>query len=151
MAAPAHYALRAFCHVTGTERVFRLLVETALGVQKYAPPQKFFELRGNATHAPDERIPSGSSVAEVLDDPKCISQDTRAYHDGGLCYYGRPQQKWRRNETTSDPPAGMLFAVWVNDRGEIDDWDWTPENEDEPGTPLYVDGAIVWRKNREGT
>ncbi|HET6247518.1 MAG TPA: hypothetical protein VFE47_07475 [Tepidisphaeraceae bacterium] len=71
---------------------------------------------------------------EVVSCPLIIGDGLRT--DGSLkkgqAYYGRPKRRWFNDGTTSEPPPGMLFAVYVDAEGSVFDWDWKCETECAP-------------------
>ena len=140
-----HYALRALHPKTGDLRQLRLPQEVALNVLKYGPPAKFYELRGD-----DNAAETGSSVREVLTKPSAVFGGVREHEHGGLCYCGRPRQRWTNAEVKCPPPPGMVFLVFVSPADGVYEWRWEWASESNAEFPAGFDRrfeGLLWPRS----
>ncbi len=123
--------LDAFCWQTGRTRQLKMTAELALHVQKSGPRWRYYELRGDHSSTV-----AGSSVHEVLTEPVVVFGGLRDLQEGGVCYCGKPQQRWTEGGVRCPPPPNRVFLVFVNPRDEVFDWAWAEEDPEMPGYPV---------------
>jgi hypothetical protein len=78
-------------------------------------------------------------LPEILGDPKAIFEGLRRDDfEGGYCYSGYPSKRMQGNSIVLPIPPETVAVVFVNPsvRGNVVlDWEWRPDDPDEPGRP----------------
>ncbi len=92
---------------SGPRITVELPYELFLRVYKY-DPVKFENLR---------------AVKEVLEQPKRIFWGIREHNEGGWCYVGKPTKLYIKPQVVVDFPEKKVFAVYINPRLRVFDWD----------------------------
>src|SRR5205823_5745921 len=58
----------------------------------------------------------------------------RSVNDGWV-FCGKPRQAYGNDGTPRPAPAGMVYLVYADVHDFVFDWDWTPEDPNDPGYP----------------
>jgi len=138
------FPLKAFCPKTGDTVEFRLTAETGEEVVKYGPKVRHHELLGGGLVDGQ-----GSCVQDVLRSPSVIYGRIRQFQEGGSCYCGIPSASWTEEGSQCPPKPGMVYAVYINPRGEVYLWRWLRADKSNPNIPEDVSGmqVIQWQKH----
>src|SRR6185503_16902285 len=94
---PAVFRIPAFLHNTQGLGYLEIRTDLLLEIQRRGPGWKHYEFIGSGepTVADSGEVTlAGSSVCQVVADPIAIFGGIREHQAGGLCYCGRPKQKW---------------------------------------------------------
>src|SRR5207253_845896 len=91
-------------------------------VRRHAPTRKFFDLY---------------LIPDVLKSPVAIFEDLkRRGYEHGLCYVGKPEQRFWDERTKVPSPRNKVFMIVMDKDRKIFDWGWEEEDPAKAGFPL---------------